>query len=410
MKKSFAVSLVAGLVSGNILALDVEPEITNLSVVQNDSRMVSITYTLSQAAIMTLDLTTNGVSIGRENVLKVFDPSKPTAGYPLDVIVQPGEHALMWKPVRDWPGHVFRNGEFAVELKAWSLDNPPDYMVVDLQSPYARHYYQSADDLPNGGVTNSLYKTEKLVMRKITAAGITWRMGSPASESTFRDPSEVLHYVTMTNDYFISVYPLTTYQRIRGTGVGFEWGTKPAAGVSYNAFRGSPTTDGATWNWPTHGHAVKPDSELDVLRTRTGLQFDFPTEAQWEYACRAGSEGSIWGTPSADYGWFVENASGTYKEVGTRKPNGWGLFDMNGLVSEWVLDQWGTPSEDAVVEPTGPSDTPGKRVTKGGSAWYNFVVKGRSASRIGYASSAGADENVGGGFGIRLCCPAKLPR
>ena len=420
-KKAFAAS-VLGVLASSALAIDVEPEITNLQVSQNDNRMVTITYTLTQDAYLSLDLLTNGVSIGRDVVRTVFNPASPASGYPFDgSLTAAGTHVLMWKPTRDWPNHVFTNGEFAVELKAWSLDNPPDYMVVDLQSPYARRFYPTAEDIPGGlktadptdatavgALKNDPYRTEKLVMKKIAAAGNTWLMGSPASESSFRDPSEVQHYVTLTNDYYISIYPLTRYQRIRGTGVGFEWEVTPAAGISYNSFRGSATTGDAVW--PDNGHAVGAGSELETLRTRTGLMFDFPTEAQWEYACRAGSSGGIWGTPWGDYGWFIDNASSTYKVVGLKKPNGWGLYDMNGLVSEWVLDQWGTPSTEAATEPAGPSDNRSVRVTKGGSAWYDYTVKGRSAARIGYAPNKGADENYGGGFGVRLCCPAKMPR
>lgn len=422
MKKSFFA--VVSIFASAAFALDVEPEITNLQFEQNANRMVTISYTLTKDAVLSLDLKTNDVSIGREVVRTVFDPANPDAGYPFaGEVAKAGTYTLMWKPVRDWPDRIFTNGEFSVEIRAWSLDNPPDYMVVDLKEPYARRFYPTAEDIPGGLKTadpddeaavaalgSDQYRRDKLVMRKIPAAGNTWLMGSPATESSYRDPSEVQHYVTLTNDYYISIYPLTVHQRYNGTGGGASWdlSVKPAAGISYNKFRGSSTEGDAVW--PGNGHNVGADSELQVLRDRTGLMFDFPTEAQWEYACRAGSSGGIWGTPRQDYGWFLENGAGEYKVVGIKKPNGWGLYDMNGLVSEWVLDQWGTPSADSVVEPGGPSDNPGMRVTKGGSAWYNYTVQGRSASRKGYNSSKGADENVGGGFGVRLCCPAKIPQ
>jgi formylglycine-generating enzyme required for sulfatase activity len=109
------------------------------------------------------------------------------------------------------------------------------------------------------------------------------------------------------------------------------------------------------------------------LSARTGEFYRLPTEAEWEYACRAGSESAVPNAPLGDYAWYVENSpkapftDGTYHPVGTKKPNAWGLYDMLGNVMEWTLDQYG-PYESL------PTDNPWVRAT----APYPHAVRGGS--------------------------------
>ncbi len=100
--------------------------------------------------------------------------------------------------------------------------------------------------------------------------------------------------------------------------------------------------------------------------------FELPTEAQWEYAARAGSEAAYsFGDDERNlerYAWYNGNSGGAAHPVGTREPNAWGLHDMHGNVSEWVADAYGPYSGDAQTDPTGSPPPPGAdRVLRGGA-------------------------------------------
>jgi formylglycine-generating enzyme required for sulfatase activity len=123
------------------------------------------------------------------------------------------------------------------------------------------------------------------------------------------------------------------------------------------------------------------------LSAKTGEYYRVPTEAEWEYACRAGSPDGKGPSPLEDYAWFKKNSAtsgftaGTYHKVATKKPNAWGLYDMLGNVWEWTLDQYAPyPAADA-VNPWVKATQPYPHVVRGGS-WNDDETMVRCSARF----------------------------
>jgi formylglycine-generating enzyme required for sulfatase activity len=121
------------------------------------------------------------------------------------------------------------------------------------------------------------------------------------------------------------------------------------------------------------------------LAKKTGHAYRLPTEAEWEYACRAGTQQAYSFGPDAreltKYGWYTENSGGKTRLVGQKKANSWGLFDMHGNVFEWCQDWYGNYAAGPAVDPVGPPQG-SNRVLRGGS-WASPAKDLRCAQRRG---------------------------
>jgi RNA polymerase sigma factor (sigma-70 family) len=282
-----------------------------------------------------------------------------------------------------------------------------DYLVIDISGgPSASNYpvgYLSA--LPSGGWTDE-HKTTKLVMRKIPAG--TFTMGSPSNElgryELGRNDHETQHTVTLTKAFYIGVFEVTQrqWELVMGNRPSFftssrYYLTRPVEQVSYYDVRENADSNSTiSTSWPASG-AVGATSFMGKLRAKTGLAtFDLPTEAQWEYACRAGT------TQALNSGHNLTDKErdarmetvGRYQErsndancatntgtatVGLYRANAWGLYDMHGNLAEWCLDWFGMYSGNA-QDPAGELHSEAGRVLRGG-VWGNRAEYCRSASR-----------------------------
>ena len=128
------------------------------------------------------------------------------------------------------------------------------------------------------------------------------------------------------------------------------------------------------------------------LSAKTGEFYRLPTEAEWEYACRAGTTNAYFFGDDAkqlgEYAWFEQNSNFKYQKVGKKKPNPWGLYDMYGNVVEWVLDQYDPgfykqcADQGVVIDPWLKATKPYPHSVRGGS-WDDEAVSCRSAARRG---------------------------
>jgi formylglycine-generating enzyme required for sulfatase activity len=123
-------------------------------------------------------------------------------------------------------------------------------------------------------------------------------------------------------------------------------------------------------------HAANKYAEW--LSAKTGEFYRLPTEAEWEYACRAGGEDPV---PLGDYAWYAANSSGKYQPVATKKPNAWGLYDMLGNVMEWTLDQYAPYKPGSATNPWVKATALYPHAVRGGS-WNDPADMVRCSARV----------------------------
>ena len=399
MKIKTAFLALSSIVAASLLAGGPVIREGSVSVTQDAKRCVKISYALDGApAVVTVDVLTNGASIGSANYTNMAGD--------VNVIVQPGEnHMVTWRADKSWP---LNKVKATVKVKAWPLDAPPDYMVVyDLTRAGCVRYYADADGVPFG-VTNEIYKTEQLVMRRIHANGQTFRMNSP---------NTIYRRVSFTNDYYMGIYFLTQGQFMK---IGAETTNPsnykgegrlkyPVETLKMSVLRGK-------YEWPAGGHAnVTANSTIGLLSSRTGVTFDVPSSAEWEYAMRAGSsERWFWGSSSdysvcTNYIWMSANSGSTFvsHEVGLLLPSPWGIYDCYGLLYQHTLDRQvsGDKLENGYfVNPVGHDASYSTRcTTRGGRADFG-VYSCDSNYRAGVNATEGYLNN---GFRLMCLCPGQ---
>ena len=383
-------------------------EVSNVGLSQNGARLVTVTYELSAPAIVTVAFATNGVALP--------DAETAVVGGDVNQYVEKAAGTIWWRP----PAGI--SGELSAKVTAWTKDEPPPYFAIDLMATNSYRYYASADAVP-GGATNATYKGDKMLFRRIPGKGVTWLMGATGEGSSY-EYRETPHWVTFTNDWYLAVYELTrrqygrlqssqelppTYQVSTTSDPRAEFW--PCEQIPLSSLRNATL-------WPTGGYEIVGGC-LKSWRAKTGLVLDLPTDAQWEYSCRAGTSTAFNngddknGAHLNDVAWNYNNtydeAIGQRRphEVGTKKPNAWGLYDMHGNMLEFVLDRLESTTaamaSTSVTNPVGPTITDGSSwgIRRGGG-FTSTAEQSRSAYRNA-ASVSGTQFS-----GVRLWLPVPI--
>ncbi|MBI5591091.1 MAG: formylglycine-generating enzyme family protein [Deltaproteobacteria bacterium] len=207
-------------------------------------------------------------------------------------------------------------------------------------------------------------------------------MGSPDHEPG-RGSDETQHEVTLTRGYSIQATPVTQGQ----------WKEVMGSNSSCFLIGGEDCpVEGVTWN----------ESQEFIKRLNQNKEYVYrlPTEAEWEYACRAGVFTPFFNGEITEHfcridpcldniGWYCGNSDRKTHPVAKKNPNAWGLFDMSGNVCEWCQDWYGEYAALPKIDPMGPAFGPG-RVVRGGS-WFSNSQNCRSASRFYRAANSRSD-------------------
>ena len=422
------------------------PVVSGVTMTQAFDRKVTINYTLADGpAVITLDVQTNATpnaaaddpgwtSIGGEAIWNA-------AGDVWKKVEGDTTHTITWRPDQSWPGHkITGNGARAV-VTAWATNNTPDYMVVDLEVANSVRFYPAVEFLPKASfkqegaaiTNNPAYKKTALVMRKIEAAGIEWTMGSTSVETQRNAAREGTHKVEFADNYYIGVFEVTQTQWQKITGYNpsnftAENAMRPVEKVSYTDIRQGQGTASTAASATAGVYPAAPygNSFLGKLRTTTGIDFDLPSEGQWEFAARAGHYSGYWndGTSIQNkdtdanlnrLGRYLKNpstnsstspaatilpANGGTAIVGSYAPSDWGLYDMHGNVFNWCLDWFA--NDITALNGAVNTTTSSQRVLRGG-CWHDAAGISRPAIR-GLIEPNTRNAN----FGFRVACPVGI--
>ncbi len=355
--------------------------------------------------------------------------------------VAPGPRRIVWDPLQTEYTNNLMLTQFSVTLTPYRV---PLYMIVDLtlaKGADGQIEYVREDDLRAGiwgawaenpvtnngtvvssviwtGVaTNEIYQTDKLVLRRIQAGD--FNMNGTVQTAVTRGFYAGVFEVTQRQwEHVMKGTPPSWFSNVTHAAA------RPLENRSYDDIRGATNSVPAI-NWPATGLDVAPGSFLAVLREKTGItDFDLPTEAQWEYACRAGTTtvyhdgdpdagisganaiSNVWMDVLGRYAWnggLLDNGSEPARDCtpergtavcGSYRPNAWGLYDTHGNVYEWCLD-WYAYALEGGNDPDGPdAPTDNKRITRGGR-WSEAAQYCRPAYRYNNAYPNSRAKNIG---------------
>lgn len=336
--------------------------------------LIDVTYTVSgeagSVARPSIMMTAIDENAGLTYLASTFETAPTTTV---------GTHTATWNPIADGLHIVSDKMRMSVSIE----DGFPLYCLINVKGGASATSYPVTylDAVPSGGWTTT-HKTDYIVMRWCPAG--TYMMQGDRK-------------VTLTNPFYISIFETTQgqYKNVMGSSTKYSnsVGSDHPCGARYRDVRGSA-------NWPSN-MVTEATSFVGKLMSKSGLSgIDLPTEAQWEYACRAGSPFELYTgkalTPTNLVEVAVVYAGSLIDEVvGSKKPNAWGLYDMLGNASEMCLDWYQSYlGTSPVLDPKGPSSS-------------DLSEPGRVSRGVGYgyrSSKYGSDGRIPRGMALYTTC------
>jgi formylglycine-generating enzyme required for sulfatase activity/serine/threonine protein kinase len=276
----------------------------------------------------------------------------------------------------------------------------PPRAVAPFEAAEAKRLQQAWADYLGVPVMRQVDLGGGVVMKLVLIPPGTFPMGSPDSDKVASDDEKPQHQVTITKPFYLGMYPVTQEEYVRVTGL-----KNPSAytkGGSYEKdVQGLDTVkfpvEEVSW---TDAAAFCEALNRKDSKLPAGWKYALPTEAEWEHACRSGTTTAYFfgGDPKllSDYAWYGENAGARTHEVGTRKPNPWGLYDMGGNVYQWCADYYDGYGKGDAIDPQNLSMAV-TRVLRGSSC-DDGAGRGRAAYRHGDAPA----NRLSFGFRVRV--------
>jgi len=384
--------------------------------------LIDIDYTVSgdDVATLGLDDSLEVMMIDRSVTPAVTNRANCFLQAPLPIAA--GQHRITWDANYDGVTNRLENAEFDLQIVHYSAS----YAVIDVSggSSAATYPVDFLNGAPAGGFNVNEYKGNKIVLRRIRPG--SYVAGSPSNEPN-QGQFETQHRVAHSRPFYIGIFEITQkqYANVKGADPSTNKGDfRPVEKVSFDAFRGQVNTTTHQYEWPATKE-VDPASFFGLLRAKCRAKdgsgnytvvldgFDMPTEYQWEYACRAGTTGGVSTTNAYNnansnelqaqiklvcrYNGNIDERGGyavAHTTVGSYLPNPWGLYDMQGNVWEWVLDNY-TGQDPTIlkqyVDPKG-SEGAGWRALRGGSHKADWWKCRSGFHQMCYATNVPADD------------------
>ncbi len=404
--KKMMMALAATAAIGGMVFADVS--VDNIKCTQRYpwNGLVDIDYTIA-CDDPNAEIYVNPIGFNGDTGLTVFPTHFTGAG--ATNTVKAGRHRMVWDAKADMGAFSSKN----FQIKMYAGKELSRYIVIDISGGTNATNFAIRRSIEGPNLDDDTCRTTEIWMRLIPPG--TFMMGSPTNELG-RTDNEDLHKVTITKPFYIGVFEVTQrqWELVKGSmpivaSNDVVYATRPVARINYSEL--------SSGNY----------SFINSIRLRTERYgFDLPTEAQWEYACRAGtltalnSGENLMGTTGCSnldkIGRYSANGKST-SEVGSYQPNKIGLYDMHGNVREWCRDgginanHLGTSAQ---IDPiwarsydTGNWSSWETKMVRGGS-WNENASCSRSARRTGFTYKSNDTFNSSSEIGFRLYCTGNL--